>query len=469
MQKKNFVYSLVLTLCNYLASFIVFPYVTRVLGASGLGRIEFVNEMTNYFMLFSMLGVNAIGTREIAACKDYTRRSKVFSSILSVSLLFTLTITVIFFICVFTIPSFKSDKSLFLISSAHIIFTVLQVEWLYRGIENFKYITIRSVLIRVVFIICVFLFIRTPDHYVRYFILTILVVLANSIINFLYSRSFVSCRISVQSLFDGLIHYAKPIATLGVNNIMNSFYSTFNVVFLGLVVSKTEVGYYYVSNKIMTLSLGVVSAFTLVMLPRMSSLKSSGDDKEYNRLINKSLSLIIDVCVPLSVVLFCYAPDIVAALTGPGFERAIIPLRCIAPIVLINAIAQILVFQIEMPNHRDTAILTASIIGAFIGVLLNILIVKDYGVYGSAIVLFVSVLSTFIYNFYYCTKEGLLSFPYLYFFKIVLFSIPYAIIYIVLYLLGATPLSKLVIGGSLSGLIWLLINHKKYINFRLLK
>jgi O-antigen/teichoic acid export membrane protein len=468
--KKNFTYSIILNLSTYVASLITFPYVSRVFNAELLGTVTFINQVIQYFMLFSMAGVMTIGTREIANCGgNRDKRSETYSSMLGLSVLITIVVILIYIFAVFFVPYFSKYKALFMIGSANIIFTTLQIEWLYRGIENFKYITIRNIAIRILYVIAIFLLIKDKDDFICYYILTIAVVVINAVINLTYSRTFVSFIFSWKLYKEKWRKLFKSFAIIGANGIMNSFYSTFNVVYLGIVCSKKDVGYYYVSNNIMSLCLGVISAFTLVMLPRMSSLTGEKNKNEFDRLLDKSFIAVFSTCIPLSIIILCYASNIVQLLSGNGYEPAILPLRIIAPIIFINSIAQILVYQVEMPLRKDKAILVSSIIGAAVGVALNLLIVQRLNVFGSAIVLCLSVLSSFLYNMYYTISHKLLSFPFKELFKTTIYSLPYIVIWFIVYILIASSTWSLIIGGCFSLLYWSILNRNFIISTILVK
>lgn len=464
--RKNFGYNIILNISTYVASLITFPYVSRVLGAESIGIVTYVNQFVQYFILFSMLGVVGIGTREIAGCgNDEKKRSETFSSLLGISTAFTVIVLFVYGLCICFIPTFIEYKKLFLIGSAQILFTTFQIEWFYRGIEDFRYITIRNIAIRVLYIVLLFILVKNESDYIIYFILSTGVVVINAIINLLYSRKFITFRLTKESLQNTWKPFSKQFAILGANNIMNSFYSSFNVVYLGLVCAKTEVGYYSVSNKIMTICLGVITAFSLVMLPRMSSLAGEKDREQFNNLLNKSFAVIIDACIPLCIMLICYAPYIVLILSGNGFERAILPLRIIAPVIVINALAQIVVWQVEMPLHKDKAILTASIIGAVVGLALNFALVKQKGVVGSAIVLCCSVLASFIYNLWYCINNKLMSFPTDKLLSVILKSLPYVLLWIVLEMFIGNKWVIFGVGSSVSLLYWVILNKDIFMGF----
>ena len=163
--------------------------------------------------------------------------------------------------------------NLLLIGSAKILFTAFAIEWFFTGIENFKYITYRSLLVNIIYVIAVFVFVRKSSDYVLYFILTIAAVVVSAIINFVYARKYVIIKLKefISS------KYLKQNLKLGIYAIMTSMYITFNVVYLGFVSSDEEVGFYSTAVKLYFVAINLFSAYTSVLMPRMSSLISSND------------------------------------------------------------------------------------------------------------------------------------------------------------------------------------------------
>ena len=423
--KKNFAYKSVLTLSTYVMSFITFPYVSRVLGVERIGLVNFVDNTVNYFLLFATLGVNLLGVREIAGAKnDMDRQSKIFSNILGINLLFTILILAVYIVAIFLIPRFQQLSELFFIGTAKILFTTFLVEWFFTGIENFKYITIRSLLVKLLYVLAVFIFIKTSDDYKLYFILTVGVVVVNATINMLYVRKFVS--ISFADLF--MVRYIKQNMVLGIYTIMTSMYITFNVMFLGLVSNDTEVGYYTTAFKLYSVVLGFFTAFTNVMLPRMSFLLANGEKDRFNELISKSFSVMSTFIVPLILCSIIMAPQIIYVLSGPGYEGAILPMRIIMPAALFVGIAQVLAVQGIMPLRRDKVLLLASFVGAIVSLIINICVVSQLRSVGSAIVLLSAetvVTATYII---YALKVHIFNFPISKIVRSILLSTPCGII-----------------------------------------
>ena len=168
--KRNFVYKSILTVSGYLVAFIIFPYVSRILGVSNVGLVNFVDNTLQYFLLFASMGINVLGVREIARVKDNLQeRNKVFSNLIGVNLLFTLLTLAAYLIIVSSSPQLSQYKELFYTGSAKILFTAFLIEWFYTGLEDFRYITIRSVAVKLLYVFSIFLLVRGPQDYEIYF------------------------------------------------------------------------------------------------------------------------------------------------------------------------------------------------------------------------------------------------------------------------------------------------------------
>ncbi|MFT0588636.1 oligosaccharide flippase family protein [Bacteroides thetaiotaomicron] len=168
--KKNFVYKSVLTISTYLMNFVTFPYVSRILGVDGIGLVSFVDNTVNYFLLFATMGISLIGVREIATVlNDRGKCNQIFSNILGLNLLFTIFTLVIYIFCILFIPQFNQYEELFYFGIAKIIFTIFLVEWFFTGLENFRYITVRSLLIKLLYVVAVFLGVRSQEDCKTYF------------------------------------------------------------------------------------------------------------------------------------------------------------------------------------------------------------------------------------------------------------------------------------------------------------
>lgn len=456
--KRNFFYNSILTLSQYIIGLITFPYVSRVLGVSNIGIVSFVDNTINYFVLFSTLGIGIIGAREIARfSNDTEKRNSVFSSLVAMFMIFTFVVLVAYIVAVLCIPKFNIYKELFYIGTAKLIFTVFLIEWFYRGVENFRYITIRNIVIKLLYVCSLFVFVKNKEDYVIYFILTTGVVVINALINILYARNFV--RFSFKDIT--LKPYFKQSFLLGSYAILTSMYTTFNVMYLGLVSGTTQVGYYWAALTIYGIILGFYSSFTGVMMPRMSSLLSQGNKNEFLQMIYKSFNVLFTICIPLVIGSVMLAPQIISILSGDEYKGAIIPMQIIMLLILVVGIAQILAIQVLMPMQKDKLILSASVIGASIGILLNLLLVRTFGSIGTALVLLISETSVTSYYIYIVCKNGILDFPWKSLVNNLLYSIPYFFICCTALLLFDRTILIFLFAGLASSIYFILIN--KYI------
>ena len=389
-------------------AFVTFPYVSRVLGVEHIGLVNFVDNTIGYFLLFATMGVNLLGVREIAAVKEQPdERSRVFSRILGQNLLSTLVVLLIYLIIVSTVPILSQYASLFYMGAAKIVCTAFLVEWFFSGIENFRYITLRSLAIKVLYVIAVFVFVRNQEDYRLYFLLTISTVVVNALINTIYVRRFVKIRLG--ELFSLL--YLKRCCILGAFFIMTSMYITFNVMCLGFYTDNTQVGYYTTAFKLYTVVLGLFSSFTSVMIPRMSALISAGEEERFQKLVSKSFRAMFTFSIPMIICAAILAPQIIYVLSGTGYEGAILPMRIIMPAALFVGISQILSMQILTPMKQDKVLFVASAIGASVCLIINITVVPMLQSVGSAIVLLCSEMAVSTTYMVWVSRKRIATIP----------------------------------------------------------
>lgn len=399
--KKNVLYTTFLTGANYIFPLITYPYISRILGPANIGANEFALRIVGYFLLFASLGVTTIGTREIAKSKQSKEEcSKTFSSILILNLLSTIFILVVYGICIYSVASFQRVKPLLLIGSIQIAFTPFLIEWLYKGMEDFPYITKRSLAVRVLYVISIFIFVKTEEDLLKYFTLTIFSMILNAIFNWEHKRKYV--RFTIKGL--NLKKYIKPYFTFGLYALLTSMYISFNVLFLGIVSTNIEVGYYSAATKLFSVILAFFTSFSAVMMPRMSNMLANHDNESIRCLIFKSFELLFPIALTTILIGEFFAPQIILILSGPGYEGAILPFRIILPLIFIIGTEQILIVQILTPMGKDKAVLINSIVGSICGLVLNFAIVPQLGCTGSAIVWIGSEVAVFSSAFYFVSE-----------------------------------------------------------------
>jgi O-antigen/teichoic acid export membrane protein len=406
--RMNFFYSGILTTANYLFPLLTFPYVSRVLGVTNIGIVNFVDSFINYFILVSMMGINVVGIREIAKNKwNKDKLNQTFSGLFFLNTITTAIALVVLIIVTLSIDKLLGYWHLMLIGALKLIMNFLLIEWLYKGLEEFKYITVRTIIVKMCYVVSVFVFVRCAEDYLIYYFLSVMMIVVNSVINLAYSRRYVSLKWCHVNVF---LHF-KSYFILGIYRLFTSMYLWVNVSWLGFVSGEKEVGFYTTASKLFEILIALFSAFTGVMLPRMSSLQAEGKMDEFKNKVIKANNVLFSFSIPLILLAIVNAPSIISIIAGPGYEGAIIPMRIMMPLILVIGYEQILVMQTLMPLKKDNAVLWNSIMGALICILLSAILIPKYASIGTAIVWFCSEIVVLCSAQYYVIKYISISFP----------------------------------------------------------
>ena len=407
--RKNFIYSSILTVSTYLFPLLVYPYVSRVLGLSNIGIVNFIDNLINYFVAVSMMGITTVGVREIAASRsDKHQLSKTFIALLSLTGCTTITAMLVLLLAMYIIPTLMPYQELLYVGQIKLLSNLFLIEWLFTGLEDFKYITIRTIIIRCLYVASVFLFVTKATDYKLFYILTCGMVLCNAIINVIYSRRFVSYPWKSALLRP----YIKPFFIMGAYALLVHVYTSLNSVWLGFVTDTDEVGYFTTATRLHSIVMALLISFTNILFPHVSNLLAEGRTEEFWQKIKSAFDVLFTFAFPTAVFLLAAAPPLLHLFAGDGFEEAYLPMRIISPLVLIVGTEQILVIQILMAMHQDRIVLRNSLIGALIAIMLNILITSSMGAPGSAIVWVISELSIMVLSIVFIRKRYHFSLPY---------------------------------------------------------
>lgn len=453
----NFAYNSFLTVSNYIINLILFPYCARVLGVARFGTTTFVQNVVEYFVFIAMMGITHIGVREIAKQNNKEQLNQCYSSLLVLNMLYTIISLSLFLPLIILIDRFLELKVLFVLGAFYILFSSFKIEWLFRGIENFKYITIRNIVIKLLYVGLVFLLVKNSNDYVLFYILTVMMTVLNATINYLYARKFVHFSLKGITPFK----YLKSSLSLGLYSILTSMYTTFNVIFLGMVWNDIQVGFYTTAIKLYTVIVGFYSAFTGVMMPRLSSILGKNGEREYKQLVDKSLTLLYTVSIPCIFVLLILAPEVVTLLAGKEYGPSIGMSRIVIPVLFVVGLGQILSFQVLIPRGMDKSTLQASIVGASVGIGFNLWLTTSYGAVGTCVTVFLTEICVTSFYLYISLKKNLFEVDKNNFFRHLTAGIPYVFIcyFFHVILKGNTILVPIV--SSLVCLIWFIFSQTR--------
>jgi len=424
--KKNLAYSTIQTLSTYLVPVLVFPLISRVLGPSNIGQIDTVESIMDFCILFSMMGLTTLGVREIAKNKDDRQKlEQVFSDLFCINIITTTVIIAVLGILSFCIPFLIEHKKLVYIGMLKILANMFWIEWFFKGIENFKYITIRSLIVRTIFVIAVYMFIRSREDVVLYYFLWVSVYLMNAICNWSFKSKYVRLRLRSASVG----RYFKAFFIIGVFSMLSAVYTQMNAPILRMICGQDDqVAFYTISVRLYKVLIALFSTLTAVMIPRVSVMVKERAFDDIRSLITKSFTLLFFFSIPAIVFAELFAPDIVRVISGPGYEAAALPMRIVMFMLLIAGTEQIFILQLLIPAGRDKSIMYAGICGVVVFLIASVLLVRPLQSVGSALCWVLSELTALSVSSISVKRYYKIVFPWKLLLKLATAIIPYSLI-----------------------------------------
>lgn len=383
--KVNYILNLINTGTQMLFPLITFPYVCRVIEADGIGQINFFQSIISYISLFTCLGIPMYAIREIARDRsDVVQMNRTAMEILLLHSMLTLVGYAIVAILCLTVPQIQVNIPLFLILSLIIFFTAIGCEWFYQGIEDFKYITIRGLIIKTVSVVLLFIFVKSKTDLLYYGCYTVFGVLGGNIFNFFRLRKYIHRENIIFSELH-IKRHVKPVLKVFSFSVVTSIYLQLNTVLLGFLMNALAVGYFAAATKVMQMLLTMSACLGSVMMPRASHLIAENKEDEFNRLIQKSYDFTLAIALPMTIGLIFCAPSLITALCGVKFEHSILPSQIIAPIILMVAISNVFGIQVLFPKGKINIVTLCCGIGAVADLILNLCLIPFFSYIGTSI------------------------------------------------------------------------------------
>lgn len=361
------------------------PYINRVIGVEGLGKIEYVNSIITYFVLFSALGIPMYGIREIAKRRDdLEEKSKFVIELLCILFITTLISYFILFTFVLNIHALMGLKPLIIIMSTMIFFSNLGVEWFYQGIEDQKYITVRYFFVRIVTLILLFYLVKAPEDYLYYGFVLVFSTVGGNIFNIINLRNHISLKnIKFEDL--NFLRHFRPIFTIFIASISVSIYVQLDILLLGSLKGSKEVGYYAMANKLVRYVLILITTLGAVLLPRLSYLYNN-DLNQYQIFVKKALNYFLIIAFPFTIIFLQLAKDLTLLMAGNKFLPSVLTMQILAPLIIIVSVAYFLGYLILYPQGKEYVYTIAVIISALVSVIANTILIPSYGHTGVAVV-----------------------------------------------------------------------------------
>lgn len=381
--KLNAVLNMVKTMSSIIFPLITFPYVSRVLMPENIGKVNFGSSFVSYFTLIASLGITTYAIRECSAKRDDKNElSKTASQIFSINVITTIIAYVLMAITLLLFRDFDSYRTLIIIQSTAILFTTLGCDWLNSAMEDFAFITIRTIAFQVVSLVLMFTFVQEPGDYIKYAAITVIASSGANIINIFYRKKF--CAVKFTGHMDWKKHF-KPIMLLFVMILAQTIFNSSDITMLGLMKSDTEVGYYSTAVKMTNLISQVIASLAWVVMPRMSLYFEQGNFEKINEMLKKTLNVLLTIGLPCAIGCICLSQEIVVIISGADYIAAAPALSILMIGFIFSLIGgSFLGNMVLLPSKREDIYMIVCCIATVVNLIMNYFLIPLWGVNAAA-------------------------------------------------------------------------------------
>lgn len=400
--KKNFLYQAFYEFLIIILPLITAPYISRVLGAEGIGTYSYTYTMANYFVLFCALGIKNYGNREISRVRDdKTKLNETFSGILFLHFIISgiVVITYLIYLLFIAVP----ERRLYvLIQGLYVVTAFFDISWFYFGIEQFKITVVRNTIIRILTVIFTFVFVRQPSDLGIYILILALGNFFSQMYLWLYLKRYVKiCKVSAAQIFS---HFPQ-MSFLFIPTVAISLYNYMDKIMVGKIAGDTELGFYENAEKLIYLASNVIGSVGTVMLPRMSNLAAKEDEEKARKYISGSMQIVMCMACAMAFGLASVAKVFSPIFWGEEYSPCAILVVLLAVSLPFKGYANVLRTQFLIPHKRDKEYTISVCVGAVVNLVFNLLLIKHLQAVGAAIGTIAAEMSVCVVQLLYCAKE----------------------------------------------------------------
>ncbi len=436
--RKNLFYNTLLSVSNILFPIMSFPYAARILGPQGIGKAQFIFSFAQYFALFAALGIPLYGIKAIASIKDQKQKlATTFFELTTIYFIASLLISIIYLIVIFTIPFFEKDQKLYLVAGLLTILSFSNTDWYYTGIESFKTISIRSIAVKMISLLLLYLFVTSSSDLLYYLFVLVFSILGNQ----LYSLIDIISKNRFKGIQPEYKKHIQPLLYIFGATLASSIYTIWDTLFLGFLSTETAVGFYTAAVKLTKLVIPVVLIIGSVMMPKIAFHFSNNQHEESKRLIKQSYQFTILATIPITIGLILLAPELIYIFSGKLFLGATVTMQIISFLPLLVGLGHLFAFQVLIPMGKNKEVFISMLAGLCVSIITNFILVPILNDKGTAIAtVFTEIIVTGMYLYY--VKQFLQM---NYQFKLILQSLALAIVFIPIILLTRSTIHNVFI------------------------
>ena len=393
--KKNYIYNVFYQILLVVVPLITIPYISRTLGASGIGKISFAESIVSYFVLFANLGLNTFGQREISYVQDdKKKRTVVFYNVLIAKLIVASFILLVYILCyIFIFKSF-----IYLILTFQIIEVMIDITWFFQGMEEFGKIVIRNSLVKVLSIIYIYLFVSGNDAIYIYCVGIVLFPII----------SFISLWVNIFDYFEPfdltnvkICNILKSSFTLFLPTIAIQVYTVFDKTMIGMITRDSlENGYYEQAIKISRCLLMLITALSTVVIPRVGFHFEKNNHDTVKMILYRSYRFVFMISIPMCLGLFFVSYNFVPWFLGAGFEKSKLLIQIFSLLIIAISLSNVTGLQYFVPSRQQHKLTISVCGGAIINFTLNFILIPYYKSVGACIASVIAELSVTIIQFW---------------------------------------------------------------------
>ena len=385
---------------NLIFPLITFPYVSRVLSIKGIGIFNFSNTYISYFLLIAGLGIATYAVREGAKFReDKNKINKFASQIFSLNIVATIIAYISLLGSLIIFKNLHNYVSCILILSLQILFTTLGTEWIYTIYEDYAYITIRSIIFKIISIILLFILVRRPEDYLIYAAITVFSAVGSNLLNFIHAKKFVHIRLTTKINWR---YHLKPVLVIFASAVAITIYVSSDTTILGLLKSDYAVGIYSTSVKIYQMAESLLSALLTVTIPRLAFLWGQKRIGEYNHVLSKVFDSLGILVLPAAVGLIMLSREVILIIASEKYMPSVNSLRIISWAIIFSIFSWIFSDCVLIPAKRENLVLRNTIVTAIENIILNFILIPFMSYDGTSLSTVIAEFTVMIMNGYSC-------------------------------------------------------------------
>ncbi len=378
----NFLYNSIYQILIILLPLVTVPYVSRVIGAAGVGVYSYTSTLAGCFAVVGMLGVGNHGNRTIAACQtDRAKRSEAFWNIYAVQLSASSAVVLAYIVFLLTFSS-KEFGVISFIQILTVAASLIDINWFFFGIEKFKLTVTRNIVIRLITVVLTFLFVKKSDDLWLYVLLLVGCHFVSNLVMWPFLRKYLDF---VKPSFKEMRPHIKPMLVLFIPVIAVTIYNRMDKVMIGILSNTVENGYYLSAERIINAPMGIITALGTVMLPRMSYMYASDEEDRAGRYIKMSMDFACFMSIALVFGVAAIAKEFAPIFFGKNFPGVGNLIMLISPTILFKTWSNVIGTQHLIPLKNDWTIINSVWLGAVVNLIVNFLLISRWGAAGAIV------------------------------------------------------------------------------------